>query len=60
MLELRHEGSHVGAARFQIEHDVGDALSRPVIGETSSPSGAEDGNRAGASNSSGRVLVPAV
>src|SRR4029077_17050056 len=32
-LEVRHEPAHVAVAALQVEHHVGDALARPLIGE---------------------------
>ena len=41
--ERGDEGAHVGAAALEVEHDVSDALARPVIGELAAAPGAIDG-----------------
>ncbi len=42
-LERRHEAAHVRSAMLEVEHHIGDALARPVIGELAAPTGQMDG-----------------
>ena len=42
-LERADEGAHVGAAAPEVEHDIGDALPGPVIGELAAAPGAMHG-----------------
>ena len=43
VFERRHEGPHVAAAARKIEHDIGDALAWPMIGEAAAATGSEHG-----------------
>ena len=40
--ERRHIGAHVRPAALEVEHDIGDPLARPVIGELPAAAGAID------------------
>src|SRR5271169_2509287 len=42
-LQSADEGANIGASALQIEHDVSDALPRPVIRELTAAAGPEDG-----------------
>ena len=42
LLKSCHEGAHVLAAAFQVEHHIGNALARSVIGIFSAASRVED------------------
>ena len=42
-LERADEGAQIGATALEIEHNVSDALSRPMIGELSAAPGAKNG-----------------
>src|SRR5690554_5684614 len=41
--EVLHEGAHIRLAAFEVEHDIGHALPRPVIGVLPAAPGAIDG-----------------
>ncbi|MNY16473.1 hypothetical protein D3C86_1497400 [compost metagenome] len=42
VFQTMHEGAHVLAAPIQVQHDIGHALARPVIGELPAPPRAVD------------------
>ena len=58
-LQRRDEAAHVRAAALEVEHHIGDALARAVIGELPAAARRWTGKRASIS-SSGLALVPAV
>ena len=39
LLKRVDEGAHIGAAPFHVEHNVGDALTRAVIGDAAASPG---------------------
>ena len=47
VFERRDERPDVAAARGKVEHDIGHALTRPVIGEAAAAAGFENGEPAG-------------
>ena len=58
-LQRADEGAHVGATAPEVEHDIGDALPGPVIGELAAAPGAMHG-KARVERSPSLALVPAV
>jgi hypothetical protein len=42
-LQVLHEAPHVAAAAFQVQHDIGDPLARPMVGELPAAAAAVDG-----------------
>ncbi len=61
VFERADEGPHVAAAPREVEHHIGHALARAVIGEAAAAAGLEDGKAVGRRAAQlGSALVPAV